>query len=200
MPTPVFAAGSPGNLINGVSAAKSTTIAAFLDLSTAFEGQLTCEVTTGATAPTSGTTFSASKVYGGGIANTLSAAATAGATSIQVTSAAGLHPGQKILLQQAGGLKLGELVTIGASGISGSGPYTVSISATLNNYSIGDSLFLVNQSTPNVVTPSASWAASSDYSAPMILGTGQWAVAASNSDTAQAVIVTVSVDKITAYQ
>lgn len=203
MPSPVYSAGAPGNVINGLSVAHGTTIAAFLDLSASFEGQVTCEMTTGSTAPTAGTTFAAYKIYGNSAVNTLSAAVSSGATSISVTSSAGMHANQKVLLQQAGGSKLGEIVTIGTAAITGSGPYTVPISATINAYSSGDDVYLVAQAATAVVTPaspSSTWAATSDYSGAMILGTSQWAIAANNTDGAQAVTVTVSVDKITAYQ
>ena len=48
MPSPVYSAGSAGNLINGISVAHGTTVAAFLDLSTCIEGQVSCEMTAGA--------------------------------------------------------------------------------------------------------------------------------------------------------
>jgi hypothetical protein len=202
MPSPVYSAGAPGNLINGVSVAKGSTIAAFLDLSNIFEGQVTCEMTTGGTAPTAGTTFSVYKVYGNSSANTISSASAAGATSITVSGSAGLHVGQKVALQQASGSKLGELVTISGA-ITGSGPYTMPVTALVNSYSSGDAVYLVGQTATAVVTPSSpsgTWAASTDYSGAMFLGTGQWAIAGNNGDGTQTVTVTVSVDKITAYQ
>lgn len=203
MPSPVYSPGAPGNLINGVTAAHGATIAAFLDLSAAFEGQVVCEIATGATAPTAGTTFGAYKVYGNPAANTLTGSVAAGSTSISCSSNSGLHPNQKILLQQASGSKLGEVVTVGSGGVTGSGPYTVPVSATINSYSTGDAVYLMSQSPTAMVTPagsSSTWSASSDYSGAFFLGTGQWAVAAGNADATQAVTVTVSVDKITAYQ
>lgn len=210
MPSPVYSAGSPGNLIPATSVAKGTVLAAFLDLSTCIEGQISCEMTTGGTAPTVGTTFSAYKVYGNSAANTLSASVTANtaSTSLTVSSNAGLHQGQVILIQQATGSKLGELVTISGA-ITGSGPYTVPItgkgtnSGTINSYLSGDGVYLIDQTATVAVTPSTSagtWAANSDYSSAIFLGTAQWAIAANNADAAQAVTVTVSLDKITAYQ
>lgn len=199
MPTPVYSAGAPGNLINGVSAAHGTTVAAFLDLSAAFEGQVVCELTTGATPPTSPTTFSAYKVYGNATPATLSAAATAGATTITVSSAAGIHANQKVVLQQASGSKLGEVVMV--SGVSGT---TLTLAAgTLNAYAIGDGVYLTAQAATATLQPGSStgsWAAGTDYSGVMFLGTGQWAVAANNTDGSQTVTVTAGVDKITAYQ
>lgn len=198
MPSPVYSAGAPGNLINGVSVAKGTTVAAFLDLSAAYEGQVVCEMTTGATAPTAATTFSIYKVYGNATPVTLSAAAILGATSVSVSSAAGINVGQNIVLQQASGSKLGEVVTV--SGVSGT---TLTLKAgTINAYSSGDSVYLIAQNAVIPVAPqnpSGGWTASTDYSAPVTLGTGQYVVAAANGDAAQAVTVTVSVDKVVAY-
>src|SRR5690349_14433453 len=114
MPAPVYSAGTVGNVINNVSVAHGATVSAFLDLSAAIEGQVNCEVATGATAPTAGTTFSAYRAYaaGGSPPITLSASVTLGATSISVSSSTGLHQGQNIALQQVSGSKLGEVVSI----------------------------------------------------------------------------------------
>src|SRR5579885_1110256 len=152
MPAPVYSAGTYGNVINSVTAAAGKTIAAFLDLSTAIEGQVNCEVVTGGTAPTAGTAFSAYRAYaaGGSPPITLSAAALAGATSISVSSATGLHVGQNIALQQAGGSKLGEIVSISA--VSGT---TVTISATINSYGTGDAVYLMSQTAVTGATPSS---------------------------------------------
>ena len=196
MPTPVYSAGSAGNLINGVSVAHGATIAAVLDLSSAWEGQVTCEVATGATPPIAGTTFSAYKVYGNSSAITVSS--NPNSTTLNVSSAAGMHIGQKVAVQQAGGSQSGELATI--TGISGT---TLTVATLLNTYSAGDHVYLVSQGTTSVVmpsSPSSTWAATSDYSYPMVLGTGQYVVAVNNTDSAQAVTATVSVDKIMSYQ
>jgi hypothetical protein len=200
MPAPVYSAGTPGNVINGVSVAKGANAAAFLDLSAAIEGQLNCEMTTGGTAPTAGTVFSAYRAYAGGSAApiTLSAAAASGATSLSVSSTAGLHVGQNVALQQASGSKLGEVVTISA--ISGT---TLTVSATVNSYSVGDGLYYMGQTALFTITPSnssGSWAASKDYSAPLLLGTGQYIVAANNTDASATVTVSVTADKVTSFQ
>ena len=200
MPAPVYSAGTVGNVINGVSVAHGATIAAFLDLSTAIEGQVNCEIATGASAPTAGTAFSAYRAYAAGSSPpiTLSAGVTAGATSISVSSVTGLHQGQNIALQQVGGSKLGEVVSISA--ISGT---TVTISATINAYSASDAVYLMGQTPVTGVTPSSpagTWAANKDYSAPMYLGTGQYILAANNADSAQSVTVSATVDKVTSYQ
>jgi hypothetical protein len=200
MPAPVYSAGTVGNVINGVSVAHGDTVSAFLDLSTAIEGQVNCEIATGATAPTAGTTFSAYRAYaaGGSPPITLSANVSAGAASITVSGTTGLHQGQNIALQQVGGSKLGEVVNITA--ISGN---TLTVSATVNSYSTNDAVYLMGQSPVYSLTPSSpagTWAANKDYSAPMYLGTGQYIIAASNADAVQSVTVSATVDKVTSYQ
>lgn len=199
MPAPVYSAGTFGNLINGVSVAKGATIAAFLDLSSAIQGQVNCEVVTGASAPTVGTTFSAYRAYAAGSNPpiTLSASVAAAGTSLSVSSATGLHLGQAIALQQAGGSKLGEVVTISA--ISGT---TVTVSATINAYGSGDGVYLIGQTPVTSVepaSPTSTWAANEDYSAPLYLTTGQYVIAANNGDAAQTVTVAATVDKVTSY-
>ena len=100
-------------------------------------------------------------------------------------------------LVQVGGSKLGEVVAISA--ISGT---TVTISATINAYSTGDAVYLMGQTAVTSVTPSSpagTWSASKDYSAPMYLETGQYILAANNTDAAQAVTVGATVDKVTGY-
>lgn len=201
MPSPVYAPGGPGNLINGVPVAAARTIAAFLDLSACFEGQVTCEVVTRATPPSTGTVFSAYKVYGNATPNTIQGPVSAGATSISLNSKAGINPNQKIALQQAGGSKLGEVVTVGTAAITGTGPYTVPVSNTINSYSVNDPAYLVAQQASAAAapaSPSGSWAATTDYSAPLTLPAGQWVVAANNTDGTYSVTVSASVDKITA--
>jgi hypothetical protein len=198
MPSPVYFAGTPGNLINGLTVAHGTTVAAFLDLSTSIEGQVSCEMTTGGSALSGGTTFSAYKVYGNATPITLSSAASSGATSLSVSSATGIHVGQKVLLQQSSGGKLGEIATVSAVNST-----TLTVSATANGYSVGDGVYLIEQTATYSTVPSSSsgsWLPSTDYSLPLFLGTGQWCITAGNGDTTNSVTVTVSVDKITAYQ
>lgn len=202
MSKPTMALGTPGNLANNVAVAHGATIAAFLDLSQVWEGQVVVEMTTGGTPPTVGTTFGAYKVYGNQSQNTLSSAVgSAGATSISVASSAGLHVGQKIALVAAGS-KVGEVVTI-TGAITGTGPYSVPVSATINTYAIGDYVLLIAQAPTYSETPASitgTFAASTDYSAPMALGTSQWVIAANNADSAQSVTVSMSYDEVTQYQ
>lgn len=208
MPAPVYSAGTVGNVINSVSTANGVTRAAYLDLSTAIEGQVNCEIVTGASAPTAGTAFSAYRAYaaGGSPPITLTGAVTAGqaSTTLAVSSTAGLHQGQKIALVQVGGSKLGEIVTISGA-VSGS-PVSITgagaNSGTVNSYSSSDAVYLMGQTPVTGVTPSSvtgTWAANSDYSAPMYLGTGQYILAANNADSTQSVTVTATVDKVTSY-
>ncbi len=206
MAAPVYSAGTPGNLINDVTVAHGATIAAFLDLSTTIEGQLTCETIVGASVPTGVTTFSVYKAYAAGSSAsiTLQAAATGGTTtSLSVSSKTGLSVGQRICLQQAGGSKLGELATI--SSVSGSStPYTVVVSsAVINSYSSGDNVYLMAQAATFSAAPQSStgtYVASSDYSLAIFLGPGQWIVAAGNADSSVSVTANVTYDRITSFQ
>ena len=203
MAAPVYSAGTPGNLVNGVSVAHGTTIAAFLDLSTSIEGQLTCETIVGASPPTNLTAFSIYKAYAAGSSApiTFGAAAAAGATSLSVSSKTGLSVGQNLCLQQAGGDRLGELAKISA--ISGSAaPYTLTIPSPglVNSYSTNDFVYLLAQMASFTVSPSSSsgaYVANTDYSTELFLGPGQWIVAAQNSDTTYSVTVNVTYDRIT---
>lgn len=203
MPSPVYSKGTIGNLIGGTtgqSVAHGSTFAVFLDLSACIEGQVVCEVDTGATAPTTGTTFSAYKVYAAGSSpnTTIASAVSAGATSLPVVSTTGMHQNQKIFLQQTSA-QVGEIVIITGS-VSGS---PITISATINSYSSGDSVYLISQTATTTTTPggaSSTFSATTDYSSAIFLGTGQWAIAASNGDSTYAITVTATVDKITGYQ
>jgi len=208
MPSPVYSAGTVGNTINAVPVAKGVTIAAFLDLSTAIQGQVNCEVVTGANPPTVGTAFSAYRAYaaGGAPPITLTGAVTANqaSTTLAVSSTAGLHQNQLIALVQAGGSKLGEIVKISAA-VTGS-PVSIAgggtNSGTVNSYGSGDAVYLIGQTPVTGVTPSGptgTWAANQDYSAPMYLGTGQYVIAANNADSAQSVTVSVTTDKVTGF-
>lgn len=201
MPSPVYSAGTPGNLLSGVSLATTKNAAAFLDLSTCIEGQVTCELIT-ATQPTAATTFSAFKAYAAGASApiTLTATAAAGATSLSVSGATGLYQGQTIALVTTA-TKVGELVTI--TSISGTTLTVPAIAAAAGTYAIGASVYLMAQTASFVASPAIPstglWAANSDYSAELFLGPAQWIVSASNTAT-QTVTVNATVDKITAIQ
>ena len=208
MAAPVYSAGTPGNLINGVTVTHgASAIAAFLDLSTSIEGQVTCEVVTAATTPTVVTTFSAYKAYAAGATPpaSLLASATAGSTSLSVSNKTGFFVGQSICLQQHVSGSLGELSKITA--ITGSSsPYTVTVSTgLLNTYSSGDYVYLMAQTASFVVAPSSStgtYTASTvaDYSAELFLSPAQWIIAVQNGDGANNVIANITYDRITAIQ
>ena len=93
MASPVYSAGTPGNLISLVSVAHGVTAAAFLDLSTSFEGQLTVETIVGRLGLDGVfTTWSVYKAYAAGSSApiTLTASAAAAATSLSTSSKTGL--------------------------------------------------------------------------------------------------------------
>jgi hypothetical protein len=204
MPSPVYAAGTPGNVIGGLAVAKSTTAAAFLDLSTCVEGQVTCEMATGAPAPTAGTTFAAYKAYAAGASApiTLTGSVILGATSLPLSGAVGLHQNQKVAIVAAS-TNVGEVVTLTAAP-SGSGAQSIACSATINAYASGDKVYLMAQVAPFATAPAnpstGTWAINTDYSSELFLGPGQWIVAANNTDANQAVTVSVTCDRITAIQ
>jgi hypothetical protein len=197
MAAPTYSAGTVGNVLGGVTLAAGGTknAAALVDLSTALGGALHCQMTTGATPPTAATTFRCFRVYAATAAapnTTLSGAAAAGATSIAVGSAAGIAKGQAIAIVTAAGL-VGEIVTV--SSIAGT---TLTLSAaTINAYSAGDLVFLIEQAASGgTVAPGVSWTANTTYSTSIYPPPAWlWIVQAVNTDTAQAVTVSVTLDK-----
>lgn len=221
MPSPTFTPGTVGNVINAVSVPKGATIAAFLPCSTDISAYVDCQVITGGTAPTAGTAFSAYRAIDCAATTpfapmTLSAAVTAGTASTSLSVAdvvsgahGGLHPTQMIALVKAGAApQNGEIVAVGTAGVSGSGPFTVPVTGgganggTLNSYASGDYVFLIGQRAVASATPSgpaATWAANSYYSAPLELGSGQYVLAASNADAAQAVTASATADLVPSY-
>ena len=201
MPSPVYSAGTPGNLLSAVSIAAGKNSAAFLDISTCIEGQVTCELVT-SSQPASATIFSAYRAYAAGASApiTTTASAAASATSLSVSSTTGLSVGQTIALVSAS-TKVGELTTI--SVISGTTLTVGTLTAAAGTYASGSLVYLIAQTPAFVVSPSnpssGSWSANSDYSAEVFLGPSQWIVAANNGS-AVTVMVNATVDKITAIQ
>jgi hypothetical protein len=203
MAAPVLQAGTPGNLINGVTVTHGNTIAALLGaaINSDVEFQVTCEVVTGATAPSVITTFGIYLINGNATPQTLSASS--GASSVVLAAAAvGVHNGvtQKIALVQASGSKLGEIATVSAVSTS-----VVTFSgALINSYSSGDGFYLIPQVPTFVSSPSSStgtYAASNDYSGPpLFLGPAQWIVSAYNGDITQSLTVYVTYNLVTAFQ
>lgn len=204
MPSPVYSAGTPGNLMSGVTVPFGKTVAAFLDLSTDVEGQVTCEMVTGVTAPTAPTVFGAYKAYAAGASApiTLTAAVAVGATSLPLSGATGLHQNQMIALISASTGE-GEIVTLTAAP-SGTGAQSIACSATINAYAQNDLVYLIAQTPSLTRAPSnpstLAWVVNSDYSAEMEIGAAKWVIGASNTDGAQSTTVTITVDKITAIQ
>lgn len=202
MAAPTYSAGTPGNVINGVSLASGGTknAAALVDLSTVLGGALNCQFTTGATGPTAATTFRAYRAIAATAAGntTLSAGAAAGATSLSVGSATGINKGQQIAVVTAAGL-VGEVVTV--SSISGT---TLTLAAaTINPYSTGDLVFLIEQTASGgTVAPAtgSSWAANTTYGTSIYPPSAWlWVIQAVNADTAQAVTVSVTLDRNPAF-
>ena len=197
MASPTYSAGTPGNVLNGVALAAGGTknAAALVDLSTVLGGALHCQMTTGATAPTAATTFRCFRVYAATATTpnaTLSGAVSAGATSISVNSATSISKGQQVAIVTAAGL-VGEIVTVPA--VSGT---TLTLSAgTINGYSSGDLVFLVEQTASGgTVAPGSSWTANTTYSTSIYPPSAfLWILQAINADTAQAVTVSVTLDK-----
>lgn len=202
MAAPSYSAGTIGNVINGVSLASgaSKNAAALVDLSTVLGGALHCQMSTGATAPTAATTFRCFRVYAATAtapSTTLAGAVTIGATSVSVGSAAGINKGQQIAILTAAGL-VGEIVTV--SSVSGT---TLTLAAgTINGYSANDLVFLIEQSaTGGTVAPGSSWAANTTYSTSIYPPSAWlWVVQATNADTAQAVSVSVTLDRNPSFQ
>lgn len=193
MAAPTFSAATYGNVMASVALAATKTAAAFLDLSTAVEGRVTCETTTTTGPPTGLTTFGAYEVNG---ATTLASGASIGATSLSVASATGLHVGQTIALQVAGG-GVGELATISA--ITGT---TLTVGAITNAYSTSDNVYIITETATVTAQPSnaaGAYATNKHYSQTLFLGPSQWVIAALNNDGSVTVTVAVSVNKTPAF-
>ena len=172
---------------------------ALVDLSTVLGGALHCQVVTVATAPTAATTFRCFRVYAATASApnaTLSGTVAAGAASISATSAVGISQGQQIAIVRAAGLT-GEVVTV--SSVSGT---TLMLSAgMINAYSAGDVVFLIEQAASGgTVAPGSSWAANTTYSTSIYPPSAWlWIVQAVNTDTAQSVTVSVTLDNNPAF-
>lgn len=210
MPAPTFTDGTIGNVLNAVSVPLGATVAALLDLSTAIEGQLACDVQAGASPPTVATVFNAYKAQAayksGSPVLTLGAAVTAGTASTSLTvssqnTTAGLRAGELIAICTQNTPHVGEIVTISSVSGSGTGPYTVAItgggasSGTLNSYSSGDYVFALVQTPVDSTTPTIP-AASKANSAPLFLGNGRYVIAVTNADSAQGVTASVTLDTV----
>jgi hypothetical protein len=199
MAAPTYAAGTPGNALNNVALAAGKNAAALVDLSTVVGGALHCKMTTGGTAPTAATSFYCYRVHGATAAGntTLTAGAAGGPTSLSVGSVAGISSGQKVAIVTAAGL-VGEVVTV--TSVSGT---TLTLgSGTINAYSAGDLVFLIEQTASgSTVSPGSSWSANTTYSTSIYPPAAWvWIVQAVNGDAAQPVTVAITLDKNPAFQ
>ncbi|MHB1559315.1 MAG: hypothetical protein ACYC61_17835 [Isosphaeraceae bacterium] len=206
MPSPVYVAGTPGNLVAGLSVAPGVTAAVFLDVSTDVEAFVTCELITGATAPTAATSFEATGAYAAGAAApmTLSGPAAAGTASLPLNSSpnlAGLHAGQKAAVLAADGV--GEVVTLSAAP-TGTGAQSVACSTLVGSYAASSGVYFMTRSSTTAVSPSDSatqgWAANNDYSSRLSLGASQYIINIANADATATVTVALTLDRITAIQ
>jgi hypothetical protein len=205
MPSPVYsAATTPGNVfsVNPLAAGKNA--AAFLDISTCIEGQVTCELVT-ASQPGAATTFGAYKAYAAGASAPITLSGSVSGTTVPVNASPTLgylHPNQVFAIVNQSS-KVGELVTLSMA-TSGTGAQSLTITvATVGTYNSGDLIYPIAQTPSFVVTPAnpstGLWAASADYSAELFLGPAQWIIAATNGS-AVTVGVAATCDRITAIQ
>ncbi len=207
MPSPVYVAGTPGNLASSLAVTPGATAAVLLDISTDVEGQLTCELIIGSTAPTAPTTFDAYGAYAAGSSAplSLSGSAASGTTALPLNASgnlAGLHTGQKVAVISASS-GVGEIVTLSATP-SGTGAQSVGCSTLINSYASGDHVYLMASTPTAAVAPadpsSLTWAPSTDYSSRVYLGASQYIIGVANTDAAANVTVALTLDKITAIQ
>lgn len=197
MPQPVYVAGTPGGVLggpSGVSIGAGRNAATFLDCSTIFEERLAFQIDTATSAVTVVPTCFAYPILGNGTTNTL---ASATSTSLTLSASNGVfHPNQKVLVQQTSGSKLGEIAAI--SSVSGA---VLTVATLENTYAAGDLVYAMEQNTSWQANPiGTSIAASTDYTAPMVLGTGQYAVVVFNNDATNPITATVSGNQVQKYQ
>lgn len=205
MPAPTFSPGTYGGLLQNISVSPQTTVAVFVSTATIVASSITCELQTGATAPTAPTTFALREIYAqgspqltvgnGGIA--------AGGTSLPVSSALGLHQNQQVLIISSA-LTYGEIVTI-TSAPSGTAAQTLTCSPVTYPYAAGDNIYLMALATSaNQISPSSpntqTWSTDSNYSATLHPEPAQYALVANNTDTAATVIVSASINETPAIQ
>lgn len=194
MASPTYVGGPLGNVIPAnTSLAASKRIVALLDLSTKISGAVNVVMATGGTAPTNGTIFALYRVSGATAAGntTFTVAAGAASTTITVGSTVGFVPGQTLALISAT-TGLGEFVTV--STVTSS--TTATITTTTNAYAINDKVFLVEMTpTGGSITPGSGWTLNSTYGTTLTpYAAFVWILSADNTDTAQAVTVSATVD------
>jgi len=196
MATPTYSAGTYGGVINAVSVAHGANSAALVDLSTKLGGALLCKILTASSAITAATTFSLYRVTAATASGntTLSGNASAGATSLGLNSATGISKNCIIAVVTASGV-VGEIVTV--TNVSGT---TLTVSATINAYSTNDLVFVIEQMPTATVAPGSSWVANTEYSQSIYPPAAfLWIIAAKNTDTTNAVTVTINLDTNPAF-
>ncbi len=197
MAAPTYSQGTYGGIINAVSVAHGTNIAALIDLTLKLGGALLCKFLTGSSAITAALNFKLYRVtcaLAGTPNTTLTSGYSAGATSIAVASVTGVSKNCIIMLSPAAG-GLGEIVTV--SNISA---LTLTVSATVNAYSSGDYVFLLEQTSTISIAPGSSWAASTEYSQSIYPPAAWlWCLQAQNTDSTNAVTVTANLDTNPAF-
>lgn len=185
MAQPVYSAGAIGGLLASQSLAGNKNVAAFIDASNLIEAQVTARVTTGGSSTAS--TYTKNEgyfVYG---QTTLSAQASATATSITVVSATGIAVGQKIIVGN-------ELHTVSA--VSGA---TLTVDAIVNTQANGSAVYLI-ESTPTYPGVSTmGGTASTTYVKTTFLATAKWIFLLTNTDGSNAVTVELTQDNITSF-
>ncbi len=207
MASPVYsAAANPGNVFGNVALAAGKNVAAFLDLSTAIEGQVTCElVTASGTAPAAATTFSFYHTYaaGSGAPITLSGA-------VERHHGARERLGEPRVPARRPGLRAPQPVHQGRRA-GDDGRRRAERHRRPEPHHHGGHRLQLRLGRPPVPdrpdggdpggasSPSSTWAANSVYSVLVSPGPSQYILAAAN---ASAVAVTVSVtgDKVTGVQ
>ncbi len=207
MPSPVYSAGSPGNVFSNSALATGKNIAVFLDLSTDIEGHVTYELVTGTTAPAVSTVvFAAYNAHAAGGAAPITLSGSVSGTSVPVnatTNLNGVHVGQTLaLINHTTGV--GELVQMSTTAPSGTGAQSLSLAtAPVGTYGANDLIYLMASAPIFPVSPAnpstGAVAASTDYSVEVVLGPSQYIVVATNGSS-QTVGVFATVDKITAIQ
>lgn len=171
MASPVYSSpASPGNLIaSGTSIAAGNSVGAFVDASAWFQAIITPKFLAPATLGT--TPLATCSAYDAYAETTLSAAASSGATSISVASAAGITVGQQIALPS-------EIVTVSA--VSGT---TLTVSALVGTYSSGASVYLIEQTPSASAQVGSAYAVNTVYSKSIYLDTARYFIALTNGDT-----------------
>lgn len=186
--------------LSAVSIAAGKNAAALVDLSTVIQGEVWCQMLSGATPPTAGTTFSLRRVIGAKATGNalLSGTNSSGQTTVNVQTAipSNLTKGHLIALISAS-TGVGEVCTV--TNITS---LALTVSAVLeNSYANNDLLFLIEQTASGgSVTPGSSWSANSSYDTTLYPPIGIFILHALNTDGSVAVTVSSVVDTVPSIQ